>query len=393
MEYRDFRIIWCGACISSIGTWTQKLAQAWLVYELSGSAFMLGLDAFLAEIPIFLFSLIGGVVADRMDRRTLLVGGQFVQMGCAFVLAGLAVFHVLQVWHILCLSFIVGIAQSFGGPAYAALIPTLVQPRDVPNAIAMNSIQFNIARVIGPMIGGFALQHLGASWCFGLNGFSFLAVITSLLVIRVNFKPQPTKDSLLSSLRSGVSFIRNYPGLNGLIALAFCMTVLGIPIIVFLPVFTKDVFAGGEGTFTLLLAISGVGSVVGGLLVAAFGHREHKGRVMLGGLSLLGLSIAGFAFSKVLMISCVFLFVGSAALMLVFALVTSLVQLTATDDMRGRVMSVYNVAFRGGMPIGNLAAGELIPIFSAPVVLGAAGFLLTVLGLYFLIFQRRIATL
>jgi MFS family permease len=135
--------MWLGACTSSVGTWMQKLAQSWLVLEISNSPFMLGLDAFLGEIPIFLFSLVGGVVADRMDRRTLLIGGQIIQLSCAFTLAGLFAFNVVQVWHILCLSFIVGLAQSFGGPAYAALIPTLVKPDDLPNAIALNSIQFN----------------------------------------------------------------------------------------------------------------------------------------------------------------------------------------------------------------------------------------------------------
>ncbi len=371
----------------------QKLAQSWLVFELSGSAFMLGLDAFLGEIPIFLFSLLGGVVADRVDRRALLVGGQFVQMACAFTLAALFAFGVAQVWHILCLSFIVGLAQAFGGPAYAALIPTLVKPRDLPNAIAMNSIQFNIARVLGPMIGGLALTNVGAAACFGLNGLSYLAVITSLILIQVNFKPQPTKDSVMESMKSGVAFIRDKPGMESLIIMAFLMTILGIPMIVFLPVFAKEVFAGGPAVYTLFLSLSGGGSIVGGLLVAAFGHKENKGRMMLGGLTVLGAAVAGFAFSRYLPLSCVLVFISGASLMLVFALVASLVQLIATDEMRGRVMSVYNVAFRGGMPIGSLLTGELIPRFTAPVVVGTAGLLLTGLGLASLLFNRKVASL
>src|SRR5262245_48734670 len=154
--------MWIGACTSSIGTWMQKLAQSWLVYQLSGSAFLLGLDAFLGDIPIFLFSLIGGVIADRIDRRKVLLASQYVQMACAFTLTLLFTFHVVQVWMILCLSFVAGFAQAFGGPAYQALIPMLVNKEDMPNAIALNSIQFNVARVIGPALGGLALTKLGA---------------------------------------------------------------------------------------------------------------------------------------------------------------------------------------------------------------------------------------
>src|SRR5215468_5905133 len=180
-HYRDFRLMWFGACTSSIGTWMQALAQSWLVYDISGSAFYLGLDAFLGQVPIILFSLVGGVFADRTSRRKLLIISQIIQMSCAFLLATLVFFGLRTIWPILCLSFIVGLAQSFGGPAYSALIPTLVDPEDLPNAIALNSIQFNLARVIGPVLGGLALKNLGATWCFGLNGLSFLAVIITLI--------------------------------------------------------------------------------------------------------------------------------------------------------------------------------------------------------------------
>ncbi len=371
----------------------QKLAQSWLVFELSGSPFMLGLDAFLGEIPIFLFSLAGGVAADRMDRRKLLIGGQIVQLSCAFTLAGMFFMDVVEVWHILCLSFIVGLAQAFGGPAYAALIPSLVKPDELPNAIAMNSIQFNIARVLGPMLGGLALTKLGAAWCFTLNGVSYLAVITSLVVIRARFQPAKTAQSMFESMKSGIVFIRKQAAMESLIVLAFLTTVLGIPMVVFLPVFAKDVFNEGPKVFTVLMSISGGGSIVGALLVAALGHTRHKGRVTLGGLVLLGVCIAGFAMSRDLVLSCALLFVAGAALIGVFAMVTSLVQLITTDEMRGRVMSVYNVAFRGGMPIGSLLTGRLIPVFSAPLVIGVAGGLLSIMGLCFLAFHRKVARL
>src|SRR5579859_6770356 len=189
LHYRDFRLMFTGACISSIGTWMQNLAQAWLVLEISKSPFFLGLDAFLAGIPIFLFSLIGGVVADRVERRKVLLISQYIQMASAFVLTLLILLKAVHIWEILFLSFVVGLAQSFGGPAYSALLPTLVNKEDIPNAIAMNSIQFNVARVIGPTLGGLALTGLGAQWCFGLNSFSFIAVIISLYMINVRFIP------------------------------------------------------------------------------------------------------------------------------------------------------------------------------------------------------------
>src|SRR5258708_21106875 len=163
-------MLWLGACTSSVGTWMQVVAQSWLVLQLSGSAFLLGLDSFLGQIPIFLFSLIGGVIADRVDRRKLLIGSQLVQMSCAFFLATLFAMHLVSVWHILSLSFIVGLAQAFGGPAYQALIPTLVEPKNLPTAIALNSIQFTLARVFGPMLGGLPLTQIGPPLSFSLNG-------------------------------------------------------------------------------------------------------------------------------------------------------------------------------------------------------------------------------
>lgn len=392
-QYRDFRLMWAGACTSSVGTWMQKLAQSWLVLQISGSPFLLGLDAFLGEIPIFLFSLVGGVVADRTDRRHLLLASQFVQMTCAFLLAALVALDVVRVWHILTLSFVVGTAQAFGGPAYQALVPSLVKPEDLSNAIALNSIQFNLARVVGPVLGGLALTQLGAAWCFGLNGVSYIAVIVSLLLLRTPFVPKSGGSSLLASMRQGIRFIRRQGAMESLIVLAFCMTVLAIPLIVFLPVFVKDVFRRGPSTYTLLLSVSGAGSVAGALVVAGMGNIRHKGRTALVMLILLGAGISGFALSKSVTLSCVLLFLCGVALIAVFSLVTSLVQLITVDEMRGRVMSVYNVAFRGGMPIGSLLTGSLVPVFSAPVVLAFNGLLLIALGMYFLVIHRRVAAL
>ncbi len=386
--------MWFGACTSSVGTWMQKLAQAWLVYEISGSAFYLGLDTFLGEMPIILFSLVGGVFADRTSRRKLLLMSQFVQMGCAFFLAVLVAFGMRQIWPILCLSFVVGTAQSFGGPAYSALIPTLVEPEDLPNAIALNSIQFNLARVIGPVLGGIALKQLGATWCFALNGVSYIAVVASLLMIQARFVPGAGKgQSVVASIKQGFGFIRQRESMVTLIFLAFSMTVVGFPMIAFLPVFAREVFHGGPEAYTALLASSGLGSVAGALIVAAMGRKKNLGRAALVMLIAFGVTMTSFALSRAITWSCVFLFLSGAAMIAVFAMVSSLVQLITADEMRGRVMSVYNVAFRGGMPIGSIIIGSIIQQLGAPPVIAFNGALLFGIGLWFLFVHRRVAAL
>ena len=385
--------MWIGACTSSIGTWMQNLAQSWLVLSISNSPFLLGLDAFLGGIPIFLFSLVGGVIADRMDRRKLLLASQYVQMGCAFLLTTLIVLHLVRVWHILCCSFVTGLAQAFGGPAYQALIPTLVDKEDMPNAIALQTIQFNVARVIGPALGGLALTQLGEKWCFGLNGLSFLAPIISLTIVQPSFQPQKTSESILAAMKQGFQFVRRQGAMEALMVLAFSMTALGIPVLTFLPVVAKQVFQGGPGVFTLFLSASGVGSIVGALTVAAFSNYRHKGRAALLMLVLLGVAISGFALSHAVWLSCIMLFISGAALIAVFTLVNALVQLITTNEMRGRVMSVYNFAFRGGMPMGNLLAGRLVDQFTVAPVLALNGTLLMFVALYFLLVHRRVAAL
>jgi len=392
-QYRDFRLMWIGACTSSIGTWMQIVAQGWLIYRLSHSAFLLALDQFLSGIPIFLFSLIGGVIADRVERRRILLGSQWVQMATAATLTVLVATGHVHIWHILCLSFITGFAQAFGGPAYQALIPTLVDRKDMPNAIALNSIQFNLAVTVGPALAGQALAKLGETWCFGLNALSFLAPIISLWIIETRFLPDKTKESIFTSFKKGLSFARQQASMEALIILAFFMTFLAMPMRTYLPVYVKDIFRRGPETYGNLLSLMGIGSICGSLGIAAAGDFKGKGRVALGGLVLLGTGIAVFAVSKALPLSGATLVIVGAAMMAVFATVTSLVQLITTNEMRGRVMSLYNFAFRGGMPFGNLVSGWLVPVFTAPIVLAANGLLLVAVALYFFLVQRRIAAL
>jgi predicted MFS family arabinose efflux permease len=392
-QYRDFRLMWFGACTSSIGTWMQIVAQGWLIYRLSHSPFLLALDQFLGGIPIFLFSLIGGVVADRAERRKILLGSQYVQMASATILTLLVATGHVHVWHMLCLSFISGLAQAFGGPAYQALIPTLVKREDMPNAIALNSIQFNMAVTIGPALAGEALAKLGEQWCFGLNALSFLAPIISLSMITARYLPEETTESIFGSLKQGIVFVRKQGSMEALIVLAFCMTALSMPMRTYIPVFVKDVFHRGPETYGNLLSLMGIGSICGSLIVAGMGNASHKGRIALTGLISLGAGISVFSLSRSLPLSYAMLGLVGASMMAVFATVTSLVQMTATNQMRGRVMSVYNCAFRGGMPMGNLLSGWLVPVFTAPIVLRLNGLALILMALYFLLVQRRVAGL
>jgi predicted MFS family arabinose efflux permease len=385
--------MWFGACTSSIGTWMQIVAQGWLIYRLSHSAFLLALDQFLGGIPIFLFSLIGGVVADRTERRKILLLSQYVQMASAAVLTVLVATGWVHVWHILCLSFVSGLAQAFGGPAYQALIPTLVDREDMPNAIALNSIQFNMAVTIGPALAGQALAKLGEKWCFGLNALSFLAPIISLSMISARYLPVITGESMFSSLKQGIKFVRKQGSMEALTLLAFCMTALSMPMRTYIPVFVKDIFGRGPETYGNLLSLMGVGSICGSLAVAGIGNMRKKGRFALTMLICLGAAISGFSLSKSLPLSYAMLVLVGASMMAVFATVTSLVQLITTNEMRGRVMSVYNCAFRGGMPMGNLLSGWLVPMFTAPIVLGMNGLLLILVAAYFLLVQRRVAAL
>jgi len=391
-RYRDFRIMWLGACVSTVGTFVQQFAQSWLVYDLTKNAFYLGLDLFLGQLPIMLFSLVGGVFADRLDRRRMLLASQYIQMACAFVLAALFATHTVHVWHILTLSSVVGIGQSFGGPAYSALLPTLVGPEDLANAISMNSIQFNLARIVGPTLGGLAYTVFGAAWCFALNGISFVAVIISLIVIKVAFVASKTNTSIVKSMKEGIRFIRDREGLAPLVALAFSSTLFGFSLTGFLPVIVQTVFHKGPGTYELLLVSSAAGSICGALIVASLEKLKGQGRLAVLALFALGVATASFAVSKWVVLSCFLIFLAGAAVMTSAALMLSLVQLIVVDSMRGRVMSVYNLAFRAGIPLGALILGKLIPVLGVSTSLAGFGMCLVAVAAYVLFVMRRVPT-
>jgi MFS family permease len=387
LTYRDFRIVWLGALVSTIGTWMQKVAQSWLVLTLAGasSAFYLGLDSFLGEAPILLLTLVGGVVADRMDRRHVLIASQVVQMSTALTLAALVYTGQVRIWHVLALSVITGIAQAFGGPAHHSLMPSLVPKEHLPNAIAFNAIQFNVARVIGPLISGAALAAFGMAACFGLNGLSFVAVIIGMLLLNARPPAANTARSMKDEMRGGFAYMRTDPSLVGLATLGFMGTFLASPLLTFLPAFVQGVLGGDVTLYTRLMSWAGAGAVVGALGVAWLGKFTHMGRAVLSLQIAMGLVIVVFANTRTPLLNGALLFAGGACMVMVFAMLQSLVQLNAPNELRGRVMSIYMMAFRGGMPLGSLAGGWLANQFTAPPVLTANGTVLALVAAWFLV--------
>ena len=388
LTHRNFRLLWFGALTSSIGTWMQKVAQAWLIVTLTGSssAFYLGLDSFAGEVPILLFTLIGGVVADRRDRRHMMLTSQVVQMTVAFILVALITTGVIQVWMVVTLSFISGCGQAFGGPAYQSLIPTLVGKEHLPNAVALNSIQFNLARVIGPIVAGVALASFGMVACFGLNGVSFLFVIAAILALRDVHVPPMATESMVDQMKGGLRYVRHSYNLKAVMVLGFIGAFLGLPLLTFLPVIVKDVFHQDVGFYSRLMTFSGGGAVTGALIVAYIGKHRHIGRLMLIFLGSFGAAMALFSLSRTPVLSAAILFIAGALLVMCFSLTTSLAQLLAPPELRGRVVSIYMLAFRGGSPLGGLASGWLVTqVGSAPKVLMVNGITLAVVALFFLI--------
>jgi MFS family permease len=395
LTHRNFRLIWLAALGSTIGTWMQKYAQSVLVYDLTQSKFYLGMDDFLSQLPILLFMLIGGVIADRHDRRRLLTGSQYVQAFSAFMLALLVWTGRISVWHILALSFISGCGQAFGGPAYQSMIPSLVPRRDLPNAIALNSTQFNLSRVLGPGAGAAILATIGTAWCFAVNGLSFFFVVLALSALHLpTHVPSTDRRALGTELKSGLHYVRDERLMLTLTVLVAISTFLAMPILTLLPAFAFEVLSGAgspETRLSMLMASQGLGAILGALIVGTVDSARHMGRLLLAVQIGLGLLIAGFALSTWLVLSMALLFLGGILFMALFSISFSLVQLTVPDALRGRVVSIYMVALRGGGPLGGLVAGALADRFSAPAVMAVNGLALAVVAGSMLLFRRASA--
>ena len=377
--FPGFRNLWTAAFTSAVGTWMQRFAQQWLVYDLTGSAFYLGLDMFVGNVPLLLFTLIGGVTADRYDRRHMLMASQILQMICALILTALVFTETVRLPYILVLSFTTGLAQAFGGPAFQSLIPALVPRKTLPNAVALNSIQFNLAQSVGPLIGGLVFTTLGLVACFGINSASFLVVIVVLSLLQVSPPNPAQRRPVLEELKGGLTYVGTGGALLALTILAISTTSLGLPIRAFLPV-----FAGDPNTLSQMMTSLGTGAVVGALVVAWLGSFERMGLALLRVLVVFGGLIAVFALLPVSPLSYLLLFLAGAALLIVFSLTASLVQLNVPDELRGRVMSIYLMAFRGGMPLGSLVSGYLTTFASTQTIMAVNGGLLVLVALYFL---------
>ena len=386
LSYRDFRLLWLGAITSTIGTFMQTFAQAWLVYTMTNSAFLLGVDGFLSTGPMLIFSLFGGVIADRVERKKIMLLSQYFQMAFAFVLALLIFTHQVRVWHIFVLSFLTGSIQSFSGPAYASLLPLLVRREDVPNAVAMNSMQFNLARVIGPALGGIVFALWGPAACFTINGLSFVAVILAYSVISIPPIHERTRETgILEEMREGFRFVTSRRSLLQLTFLAFVGTFLGMPLFTMLPVVAKRVFGLGAQGLSLFQADYGVGSVLGAVFVASSSYAAKKGRIALLMQLLFAFCLVFFGLSRNLTSSVIIAFIAGACIVGVVSLYSSLVQLMITDAMRGRVMSIFMLAFRGGMPLGNLVAGYVAQRYSISLALAVNGAVLAAIALIFIL--------
>jgi MFS family permease len=377
--FRDFRNLWTAAFTSAVGTWMQRFAQQWLIYDLTGSAFYLGLDMFVGNVPLLLFTLIGGVTADRYDRRHMLMASQVLQMVCALVLTALVFTESVRLAYILVLSFTTGLAQAFGGPAFQSLIPALVPRKTLPNAVALNSIQFNLAQSVGPLIGGLVFTTLGLVACFGINSASFLVVIVVLSLLQVSPPDPAQRRPVLEELKGGLRYVGSGGALLALTVLAISTTSLGLPLRAFLPV-----FAGDPTTLSHMMTALGTGAVAGALVVAWLGSFERMGLTLLRVLTGFGALVSVFALLPVTPLSYLLLFLAGGALLIVFSLTASLVQLNVPDELRGRVMSIYLMAFRGGMPLGSLASGSLTTFASTQTIIALNGGLLVLVALYFL---------
>lgn len=399
LSHRNFRLFWIGAFLSNVGTWMQAVAQGWLVLQLTNSPFWLGLDAFMATSPGFVFTLLGGVFADLIDRRRLLIYTQVVAGIAALALATLVATSVVDRWMVLGFSFVTGCCMALASPSYLAMTYDLVGREDLANAIAMNSTQFQLSRVVGPALAGVAFRVFGLAGCFFANGVSFVFVVVALWMVRTerhtNVPAHSVRDrrALWRDLIEGFRYVRNRPRVSSLLVLAAVNSFFGSPYFSLVPIYARDIFHLGETGLALMMGTAGGGAFVGALLVAYLGDFRRKGWFVLGGAVVFGLCISGFALSSRLTLSLLFLFGLGFALVLSVAITNTLLQKLVTDQMRGRVMSMFLLSFMSTMPIGNILAGALSNQFGPQPVLALGGFIVTVVAIGVSIFNRRLREL
>jgi predicted MFS family arabinose efflux permease len=371
-----FRNLWLGAFLSSVGTWIQDVALSWLIHARMGDPFYLGLRSFAQEAPLLAFMVIGGAAADRVDRRFILLSSQTFQMAMAMLLGVLYLFDRLGIVAIVTIAFATGIVQSQSAPTYQAVITSLVPRERIANAVALNSFQFNLSRAIGPVVAGGLLAQAGAGWCFAANALSFVGVILALRAIALPPPPARPRESLAESLRAGFRAVADTPRLRNATLLAGAASFLAFPLITYLPVLAGDVLRTGARGYSLLLTSIGVGAIAGALATARRGHAPGRGRLMLAAFAMFGTLAAAASLSRLQALSMLLLVAAGFMLTTAFSTLNSLVQEMAPDALRGRVLSIFGLAFRGGGPLGSLLAGFLVRGAGAPAVMAVYSALL-----------------
>jgi MFS family permease len=387
LGHRNYRLFWTGAFISNTGTWMQAVAQGWLVLQLTNSPFWLGVDVFMATAPGLVLTLLGGVFADLVDRRRLLRYTQIVAglaaLGLAVLISTGVIHNESDVWMILVFSFVTGCCMSLAGPSYQAITFDLVGREDLANAVALNSTQFQLSRVIGPAFAGVGFRFFGLAGCFYANSLSFIAVIISLTMVRFDrqgagTKPErlrPMKDrrALWQELLEGFRYVRNRPRVFTLLTISAFNSFFGAPYLTFVPIFARDIFHLGASGLAWLMGTAGAGAFFGALFLAYLGDFKRKGWTVIAGSFAFGVCLIAFSLTTRLSLSLIFLFGVGFSIVTSVSVTNTLLQQLVTDRMRGRVMSMFILSFIGTMPFGNLLAGVASHRFGAPHTLAAGG--------------------
>jgi len=382
LKHHNYRLWFSGQVISLVGTWMQSTAQGYLIYQLTGSPAYLGLVGFAGGFPAWLLTLYGGVIADRLSRRTLLVITQTAMMILAFILAGLTFSNHVQPWHVIVMAFFLGIANAFDAPARVSFVRELVNLEDMTNAIALNSMMFNIAVVVGPSVAGLTYAKFGPAWCFTLNGLSFIAVIVALLLMRIAMVKQPAQRSTaLSELSEGLRYVFSNRLILSLIGFVGLVSIFGIGMMTLLPAWARDILHGDVRTNGMLISARGVGALISALMLASFGRLKIRGKLWTVGSLMMPVTLFAFACSRWLSLSLVILVFIGWAFMLVVNNSNALVQSYVPDELRGRVMGVYSLVFLGSMPLGALLAGSLAERLNEPLTVMLSSSLLLIFAL------------
>ena len=389
LRHRNYRLFFGGQSVSLIGTWMQQIAMSWLVYRLTDSPFLLGVVGFTSQIPALLFSPIAGVYADRWNRYHLLIATQSLASVQAFILAFLTLSGIVQVWHLILLSFFLGVVNSFDMPIRQSFVVEMLERKeDLGNAIALNSSLFNGARLIGPSIAGIVIALVGEGICFLLNAISFFAIIIALLAMRIPKREiRSGHTRLQEGLKEGYRYIRDFIPIRYILLQLSLMSFMGMPYVVLLPVFARDILHGGPHTLGFLMGASGFGALMGALFLASRKTVLGMGRLIALMSGVLGVGIVAFALSKVFLFSIVMMLVTGFGMMVQMVASNTILQTIVDEDKRGRVMSFYAVSFMGVAPFGSLFAGSLASKIGAPDTLVITG-LCCILGA--LLFYRKL---